>query len=207
MRVSREEMRKSHERIVKGAARLVRQKGIDTTSVAEVMADAGLTNGGFYRHFDTKEAMIAAALGSAFDELLAVAEHTYETLGIEKAAAGYENFYLSDAHVNDAGNGCPIAALAGDVARSPAAVKSEFGSGVRRMSETFARAMREKGHDAQATAVRRLAMMAGAVMIARASDPETAKMVLAACREDKAVKAGTGKPGRRKAAPSKTLKP
>ena len=198
MRVSREEMRKSHDRIVKGAARLVRQKGIDTTSVADVMADAGLTNGGFYRHFDTKEAMIAAALGAAFGEVLATAERAYETLGIEKAAAGYEKFYLSDAHVTDAGSGCPVAALAGDVARSPDSVKTEFGAGFRRMSKTFARAMEKDGSNAEVEAVRRLAMMAGAVMIARASDPETAKLVLAACRKRTTGEATPRKPSRRK---------
>jgi len=71
MRVSREEMEKSHARIVAGAARLLRERGIENTSVADVMNDAGLTHGGFYRHFKTKDDLLIAALDKAFADLTA----------------------------------------------------------------------------------------------------------------------------------------
>ena len=62
MRVSEEEKQKTHRRIVEGATRLVRERGIEGTSVSDVMSDAGLTNGGFYRHFETREALLVAAI-------------------------------------------------------------------------------------------------------------------------------------------------
>src|SRR5262249_59434992 len=69
MRVSQAEMDKSHARIVEGATRLFREKGLESTSVADVMSDAGLTHGGFYRHFENKDALVVAALQTPFDDI------------------------------------------------------------------------------------------------------------------------------------------
>lgn len=154
---------------------MVRERGIETTSVSDIMADAGMTNGGFYKHFENKDALVAAAVRAAFDEMIALME---SRLGSEQAFAEYQAFYLSEGHVAAPGVGCPVAALSGDVARAHAAVKEEFGVGVRRTLSVIASSMPDE--HSRAVAARELAMMAGAVMIARASDPETARMVLAA---------------------------
>lgn len=184
MRVSQEEMDKSHKRIVDGAARLVRERGIESASVADVMREAGLTHGGFYRHFKTKEALAAAALQAAFEQLTSALEARFDKYEPEAAAAGYRADYLSSLHVENPGIGCPIAALGGDVARGSDALKIAFGAGVDRLIATLAKGMTGSADEQRAAAARELAMLVGAVVIARASDPETARAVLAACRAD-----------------------
>jgi TetR/AcrR family transcriptional repressor of nem operon len=182
MRVSQEEMEKSHQRIVDGAARLVRKRGIERTSVADVMNEAGLTHGGFYRHFKTKDELVTAALEAAFARMTADIEARLEKLGPEAAIADYHAHYLSKEHVAHPEIGCPVAAVGADVAREPDATKIAFGEGVKRVIETLAKGMRGAKQQKLERAARELAMLAGAVTIARASDPDTAREILAACR-------------------------
>jgi len=183
MRVSQMEMEKNHARIVGGAARLMRERGIDGITVADVMSEAGLTHGGFYRHFETKDALAVAALQSAFNKFGDALEAQIEILGPERAVSGFQSHYLSRGHVDNPGIGCPAAALGLDVGRGPEALKNEFGAGVKRMIEILAKAMRGTKQQKREKAARRFAMLAGAVMIARASDPETARLVLLACEK------------------------
>jgi TetR/AcrR family transcriptional repressor of nem operon len=191
MRVSREEKARSRARIVAAAARLVRERGLEGTGVADVMRDAGLTHGGFYRHFDDKDALVAAALEASFDDILARLDATpadgaaagrATPDGAAPVGADFRAFYLSEAHVERPGIGCPVAALGGEVARGAAALRAAFGAGVRRMIAALARGIPGSAPDARAT--RELAMLVGALIIARASDPATARAVLAACRAD-----------------------
>ena len=123
MRVSQEQMDRSHQRIVKGASLLVRKQGIDGTSVDDVMKQAGLTRGGFYRHFDSKESLVSAGLEDAFHQVLTEIDNAYRTRGVHKGAEEYYDRYLSDGHVKHPELGCPIAALSLDVGRSPESVK------------------------------------------------------------------------------------
>ncbi len=182
MRVSQQEKDRTHERIVSSAARLLRERGIEGASVADVMTDAGLTHGGFYRHFDSKDALVAAALESAFGEIERILVAHVEGPELDKAADSFQQLYLSDEHVGSREFGCPAVALGGDVARGSAALKAQFGAGVSRMISKLAKALTGTPAARRKAAARRLAMMAGAVMIARASDPVTAHEVLVACR-------------------------
>ncbi|MBY0613527.1 MAG: TetR/AcrR family transcriptional regulator [Beijerinckiaceae bacterium] len=184
VRVSRQEMEKSHRRIVDGAARLVRQRGIERTSVADVMSEAGLTNGGFYRHFKTREAMIEAAIDASFEDFCSALEARFQDQAPENAVAGYKADYLSMGHVEQPARGCPISALGGDVGHESQALKQAFGKGVRRAITSLAQGIAGTGDEKRAAATRELAMLVGAVVMARASDPETAERVLKACRED-----------------------
>jgi TetR/AcrR family transcriptional repressor of nem operon len=186
MRVSQAEKEKSRSRIIESAARLLRERGVDGASVADVMSDAGLTHGGFYRHFDTKDSLIRAALDSAFDQIVARLNTTDRPSGSETLSgdlATFEALYLSDAHVAAPGRGCPVAALAGDVGRTGDTVRETFAQGVRRIVSGMANQLSGSRAQRRARAYRQLAMMAGAVVIARASDAETAAEVLAACRQ------------------------
>jgi TetR/AcrR family transcriptional repressor of nem operon len=183
MRVSRHEMDKNHERIVAGAARMLRKRGVENTVVSEVMKEAGLTHGGFYRHFQTKEALLAAAIGSAFAEQTAALEARFKAQAAPAALAGYESHYLSNAHRAHPELGCPIAALGGDVARGSDALKAAFGAGVQQSIALIAKGMTGSDDERWQNAARELAMLAGAIMIARACDPETGSAVLDACRE------------------------
>lgn len=182
MRVSQEEKDRSHGRIVESAARLVRERGIDSTSVADVMGDAGMTHGGFYRHFDTKEALLAAALDSAFDQILSLLETQPDDDKPQASVPEYQAHYLSQAHVDAPGMGCPIASLGADVARSSDALKSVFGAGVERTIATLAKDKSGPKTERRALAAQELALMVGAVTLARAADPATARIVLEACR-------------------------
>ena len=182
MRVSRTEMDRSHERIVEGAARLFRTLGIANTSVAEVMEAAGLTHGGFYRHFESKDALLSSALRAAFAQVLAWAEQGMGNKQPERALSDYQTYYLSEAHLGEPSTACPVATLAGDVARASPALKEEFGNGVRQMLDVLADRWPGSKKARQAAATRQFAMLVGAAVISRASDPDTAKNVLAACR-------------------------
>ena len=182
MRVSQEEKDRSHKRIVEGAARLFRKRGIETTSVGDAMTEAGLTHGGFYRHFKTKEALAAAAIRSAFEDI----DHAIGAEGEKRtpraAVADYFAHYLSDDHVRHPELGCPVPALGSEVARGSDDLKREFGAGFNRVIATIAKGCQGSERERREAAIREIALRAGAVMLARASDPETAKAVLAACR-------------------------
>lgn len=182
MRVSQTEVDKNHQRIVKGASRLMRKQGIETTSVNDVMKKAGLTHGGFYRHFDSKEALVSASLEDAFDEVISVIAESYRLLGKKKGAEEYYKYYLSEGHLKHPEMGCPIAALSMDVARSTASAKSAFARGFRSAIDKLAQGGDGTSEEDRIIAIRKISMLAGAVMIARASDATTAREVLEACR-------------------------
>ncbi len=182
MRVSQEEKERTHGKIVASAARLLRERGVDNTSVADVMTDAGLTHGGFYRHFETKDDMVSAAIDSAFDQVLAMLADSRESGSEEPSIDAFAAVYLSDGHVTHPGVGCPVAALSTDVARAPQSVRQRFSSGVKRLVQALAAIGKGGAAQRRIRAYRQLAMMAGAVMIARSSDDETAAEVLRACR-------------------------
>lgn len=182
MRVSREEMDRSHARIIDAAARLFREHGVENTSVAAVMEAAGLTHGGFYRHFETKEALVAAALDQAFAQVRALIEEDRRAREPAEARARYHGYYLSEAHLRQPGTACPVATLAGEVARAEPAIKAAFGSGVNRMLDVLEHHQSGTRKERRTAAMREFAMLVGAAVIARASDDETAERVLAACR-------------------------
>lgn len=177
MRMSAEEKEKSHARIVESAARLFRERGLEGASVADVMKDAGMTHGGFYKHFESKDALVEAALESAFSEF--VSGLTQDDA--EAALATYRTLYLSHDHMTKPAMGCPVAALGTEIARGSASLKQAFGAGVRRMIDALAAGRRGTADTRRAAALREFSQLVGAMVIARASDPELAAEVLAAC--------------------------
>lgn len=182
VRVSQEEKDKTHRRIVEGASRLIRERGIVATSVADVMGDAGMTHGGFYRHFADKDALVVAALESAFGERLGELAAGFKDQSPQAAVAAYRSHYLQDGHVAAAAMGCPIPTIASDVARASSALKATFGIKVCELVALLARGMDGTAKERERSAFREIAMLAGAIMIARASDAETARDMLKACR-------------------------
>ena len=182
MRVSREEKERSHERILESASRMFRAQGVDGPSVAEIMTAAGMTHGGFYRHFDTREDLLAAALAAAFDQFLSVLDGRIRDQGAVASVAALKSLYLSDGHVAHPELGCPLPALGGDVARGSDELKAVFGAGLDRVVTAMAAGLQGSEAERREQALRDIAMMAGAVMLARASDAQTGKDILAACR-------------------------
>jgi TetR/AcrR family transcriptional regulator, transcriptional repressor for nem operon len=182
MRVSQQDKDRSHQRILDSAARLIRERGVDGAGVAEVMKDAGLTAGGFYRHFASKEDLVAAAVDAAFEQSLGRVGTHDEPRQAAAAVAEWQRFYLSAVHVDNCGHGCPIPALAGELGRSPA-LKAAMTAGVEATIEQIAAGVSGSASQRRAEAAARVAMMAGAVMIARACDPEIGQFVLDSVRD------------------------
>lgn len=184
MRMSRKDMARHHDEIVAAAARMLRQRGIEGTSVADLMKSAGMTHGGFYRHFDTKDALVAEASEAAFAGMLDSIDANFEKLGPADGLKRYVSRYLSSVHVKQAGAGCPIAALGADAGRSSGAVRKTFAERIRAQIGKLSAGIGGAEAERQAKAARLLATLVGAVVIARAAGGgKVAGEVLAACRE------------------------
>lgn len=171
MRASNEEKQKSRARILQAASQRFREKGIEGTGLAEIMKDAGMTHGGFYKHFADKDALVRAALESAFASVLT------PDLGSDDFRA----LYLSEAHRDARALGCPIAALGGEVARMDAATRTVMTEGVEARIALLQSRVGEGG-TSRADAIRELAALVGAVVVARAVEGALADEVLAAMR-------------------------
>jgi TetR/AcrR family transcriptional repressor of nem operon len=172
VRVSSEEKARSRERIIAAAGRLFRSRGIEGTSVADVMREAGLTHGGFYRHFPDKNALVAAALEAGFSSF---AGPLLDGTGEPEM---FRTRYLSPEHRDNPGLGCPVAALAAEVARSDASLRGAMSAGV----ESVLRGLANGDSAAREAALRQLAQLVGAIVIARAVDEPLSSEVLSAIR-------------------------
>jgi TetR/AcrR family transcriptional repressor of nem operon len=112
-----------HQKIVKDAARRVRAEGITGAAVSAVMRDAGLTHGGFYKHFENKDELLMQSLSEAFREIADRLAHTAEQSQPGTAWKAIVKVYLSPEHCDHADVGCPVAALAPELARADKAMQ------------------------------------------------------------------------------------
>jgi TetR/AcrR family transcriptional repressor of nem operon len=187
MKISKTQSAQNRQDILDAAARLYREHGLAGVGVAEVMRGAGLTHGGLYRHFASKEALASEACARAFDWSVA-------TLGRERPGGGLAAFvqaYLSAQHRDHPGEGCPVAALAVDAARTGGALSGVFAKGVERNITRFARMAGALPADADPTpeqraqAVATLSTLVGALVLARATaaaDPALSDAILETAR-------------------------
>ena len=170
MKVSREQAAQNRERIVEAAAQLFRERGFEGIGVASLMKEAGLTHGGFYGHFASKEDLIAEASARALTRSLAdwrkVAEHAPRDPLL--AIAGV---YLTGRHRDDPGAGCLLAALGPDVSRQGPAVRRTVTDYVRSAVDLLAKLVPGKSKAARRQkAISTYATLVGAMVIARAVD-------------------------------------
>lgn len=199
MRRSKEEAARTRSQAVQAAARLLRERGLQGVSVAEIMGAIGMTQGGFYRHFESREALLAEALALASAE-------TSEQLGRASVAAEPEGAwgalverYLSPRHLAHPESGCPVAALASEAARESPAAREAFTAALRQLVGTFERAAPVHGPAARERAVASAATAVGAVVLARASsDPALASEILEAARHALGAGAPAGRPSGRR---------
>jgi TetR/AcrR family transcriptional repressor of nem operon len=139
MRISKETAAENKARVVKAAGRLIREKGFEGFGVAEVMREAGLTHGGFYNHFDSKEDLGVAAIREAFGLAIAKLNRRFaEAPGSADAFKHYVERYLSERVRDNPGLSCPMASLGTEAARYDQALKAEFADGVESYLEAFA---------------------------------------------------------------------
>ena len=187
-RVSRAEAQTHREQITDASARLFKERGIKGVSVADLMGAAGLTHGGFYGHFESKEALAGIAVARAFEQS---AERWHKRVAAEPdAPAGRATLidkFLTPRSLKDVGMGCPSVSMATDVARESVAapIRAAFGDGLEVLVRILAEV--EDGPDAVArrsAALADYATMAGALLLARATEGSPlASELLAAARE------------------------
>lgn len=184
MRKSKEATAESRRRIVQEAARLYREKGFEGVGVADIMQAAGMTHGGFYRHFPSKEALAAAAMAEAFSGLLSPLMPGENGEG-SALIRRYVDIYLSKTHLDQPAIGCPVAAVGSQAPHLGGDVCAAFGQGIERIIDHAAQALGDAGPDRRADAIRLLSTLVGAVVIARAVGPHSPLRdeVLAAVRD------------------------
>src|SRR5215467_6873489 len=172
MRYPVEETAAKHERIVREASRLFRERGFENVSVGEVMQAAGLTHGAFYAHFDSKEALQADAIAYGIEVSLERMQHSNSEQGEESFA----DRYLSRWHRDNPGDGCTMAALAQEVARSTPELKTAFEKGLEEILSAEAGDRKE--------AIFQTAAMLGGIVLARAvQDQRLSNEILKSVRQ------------------------
>jgi TetR/AcrR family transcriptional repressor of nem operon len=180
MRVSKEQVAEHHERILAVAASLFRQNGFDGVGIVDIMKAAGLTHGGFYRHFASKEDLMIQVSERAHAGSAQVWERIVSEEGDDSLRAIVKR-YLSESHFEHRERGCAFSTLASDAARQPPSIRAAFANGLKPLIKILS------GLVAGASpAIRRrkaistMAEMVGALVLARSvDDPKLSREILA----------------------------
>src|SRR5271163_2706691 len=179
MGYSKSDKAETHTRIVKVAARRFRERGLEGIGVADVMKEAGVTVGGFYKHFGSRDELVVEALATAFKDLDVWEEHTTDMAQLLQD-------YLTEAHRDAPGTGCAMGALLGDMTRGSKSVRALYTERVKR-SLAFSRALlppNQRG-DKRSRALLILSALLGAINLSRAvSDPNLSREILQGVREE-----------------------
>jgi TetR/AcrR family transcriptional regulator, transcriptional repressor for nem operon len=184
MRYDTEHKQNTRNKVLQAAAKAIRADGPDRVAVAGVMAEAGLTHGGFYAHFSSKDELVAAAIGQMFEDARMRMEHETAGHGPAEGLTAYIDFYLSKKHRDARGAGCPMAALSSDLPRMVDAAREQFAAGVQRVTIALGSKLAALGHaDAEAGARSMMAELIGALSLARVElDAKRSDAILAASR-------------------------
>src|SRR5277367_309194 len=164
----------THAKILKVAAKRFRELGLDGIGVADVMKQAGVTVGAFYKHFKSRDELVVEALGTAFKDLDAWEKHA-ETL-----PHLLENYYLTEAHRDNPGAGCAMGALLGDMSRASKSAKTVYTARVKHSLTVTAGLLRSgENADKRGRALLILSSLLGAINLSRAvSDPTLSREIL-----------------------------
>jgi TetR/AcrR family transcriptional regulator, transcriptional repressor for nem operon len=185
MRYSREHKLETHARIVRKASVRLREKGAHGVGVADLMKEAGLTHGGFYAHFDSRDALVIEAFADAMDRSIERWRKIAEATPPEKRLATIVGTYLTPLHRDDPGHGCAIPTLGAEIAREGPKTRKAFAAKLEQMIDMLA----EQIPDLPRKAARKKAMavvatMMGALVMARvAGNGEFSDQILAAGRD------------------------
>jgi len=176
MKKSKIEAAETRRRIVKTAAAEFRRKGINGAGVNDVMAAAGLTHGGFYRHFDSKDELVAEACAAAIDS--AEATNQCPALGKDGLEAILAD-YLSTDHRDNPSEGCVLAGLGSELARSDDKTRAAATAGFLKLVDAFAQQYRMKPQAAKAQALVTASAIIGAITMSRiVTDPKLSAAIL-----------------------------
>jgi TetR/AcrR family transcriptional repressor of nem operon len=200
MRYSKEHKQETHARIVRKASVRLREKGAHGIGVADLMKEAGLTHGGFYAHFDSREALVIEAFSYAMDRGMEHWRKMAEQIPPEKRLETVVDSYLTSLHRDDPGRGCSLPTLGAEIARESPKTRKAFAAKLDQMIGMLA----DQIHGvppkaARKQAVATLATMMGTIVLARiAGSGEFSDEVLGAGRD-----AALGRAAAKKAAPKK----
>jgi len=180
MRKSKVETAETRRRIVEVASRQFRNNGIHATGLSDLMSEAGLTHGGFYRHFESKDQLVAEACEVGFESVIESFEAAASEAGDKDAFKSIVESYVSTLHRDSASGGCPIAGMGSELARGNENTRAVAAQGFDEMVDVLAKRIRRRDADAaHSDAVFAMAAMIGAVTISRIiTDPEASASVL-----------------------------
>lgn len=182
MRVSKEQAAENRDRIIAVAGRLLRERGVDGVGVDALMQAAGLTHGGFYKHFASKDALVAVACERVMANNAAkwaqarkrARDETLDTNVLET----WVRSYLSLAHCEAIGDGCVFASLAADAGRRQGAMRRVFTNGLAASVEHLASLFPGRSAKRRERALATMAALVGAIVLARATNDETIRAEL-----------------------------
>lgn len=185
MRYSKEHKLETHARIVKKASVRLREKGAHGIGVADLMKDAGLTHGGFYAHFDSREALVIEAFAYAMDRSTDRWRQLAGQAEPEQRLATIVDVYLSPQHRDNPGHGCAVPALSAEIARESPKTRKAFAAKLDQMIEMISEQFPgSPGKEARKHAMAALATMMGTIVMARvAGNGELSEELLSAGRE------------------------
>ena len=209
MRYSKDHKLETHARIVKKASVRLRERGAHGIGVADLMKDAGLTHGGFYAHFDSREALVIEAFAYAMDRSTERWRKLAEQTPPERRLATIVDSYLTPAHRDDPGHGCAVPALSAEIGRESPKTRKAFAAKLEQMIEMLAEQTPDVPRKtARKRAMASLATMMGTLVLARvAGSGEFSDDILGAGREAVLERAAAAKSGGKKPAVKKAAAP
>lgn len=186
MRYDEDHKRRTRQKVLQAAARTIRADGPDRVGVAAIMAEVGLTHGGFYAHFASKEELVAEAIREMFADVSERHQASSEGKPPAVGLRDYVRFYLSRTHRDGRSSGCPLPALSADLPRLSDPAREVFGQGVARLTASIAGQLEAIGWPEPETgASALLSQLVGAVSLARAvADSDQSDRILAVARAD-----------------------
>lgn len=182
MRVSREQARQNRERVLSASSVLLRERGVDGVGISDLMSEAGLTHGGFYKQFGSKADLVEQACARALADTTAFWDSYVE--GADEPRARFIRGYLSERHRDSVGEGCLLPALAAEARREAQPIRNVFTEAIRAYADRLDEPVEARTAESRTEALSTLALMVGAVLLARASDdPRLSEEILAAARQ------------------------
>jgi len=182
----------TRRRVLHEAAAAIRAVGPEGIGVSTLMGKAGLTHGGFYAHFKSKDDLVAQAIALMFEDSYQLFLDRTANPDPKQALVNYIDMYVSARHRDDPEHGCPLPSLSGDLARMPGAAREQFAAGLGRLTRAIAGLLEKLGRPApDRLADSMVAEMVGAVALSRAVPEEAAaRRILDRSRE--AIKSRLG---------------
>ena len=200
MRYSKEHKQETHARIVKKASVRLREKGAHGIGVADLMKEAGLTHGGFYAHFDSREALVIEAFAYAMDRSSERWRKVAEQTPPDKRLATIVDNYLTPVHRDDPGHGCAVPTLGAEIARESPKTRKAFSAKLEQMIDMMADQVLDVPRKvARKQAIAALTTMMGTLVLSRiAGNGEFSDEILGAGREAVLGRAAAAKPAAKK---------